>query len=96
VTLQEPASAAGVVLITGATGYIGGRLVSVLEGMAAFRFAVSRKAGGAGRARADRKTEDRSVVTDPAALTTFPVRPVGLREAIARAILASPPEHRRD
>jgi nucleoside-diphosphate-sugar epimerase len=43
VTLQEPASAAGVVLITGATGYIGGRLVPVLEDMAAFRFAVSRE-----------------------------------------------------
>ncbi len=27
-----------------------------------------------------------SVVTDPAALATFPIRPIGLREAIARAI----------
>jgi uncharacterized protein YbjT (DUF2867 family) len=30
--------------------------------------------------------KNRSVVTDPAALSVFPVRPVGLREAIARAI----------
>ncbi len=30
--------------------------------------------------------KSRSVVTDPAALTAFPVKPVGLREAIARAI----------
>jgi hypothetical protein len=30
--------------------------------------------------------KNRSVVTDPAALATFPIRPVGLREAISRAI----------
>jgi hypothetical protein len=30
--------------------------------------------------------KNRSVVTDPAALATFPIRPVGLREAIGRAI----------
>jgi uncharacterized protein YbjT (DUF2867 family) len=30
--------------------------------------------------------KNRSVVTDPAALSVFPTRPVGLREAIARAI----------
>ena len=30
--------------------------------------------------------KNRSVVTDPAALSVFPVRPVGLREAIGRAI----------
>src|SRR4051812_23011359 len=30
--------------------------------------------------------KNRSVVTDPAALATFPIRPVGLRESIGRAI----------
>jgi uncharacterized protein YbjT (DUF2867 family) len=30
--------------------------------------------------------KNRSVVTDPAALTIFPIRPIGLRDAIARAI----------
>ena len=30
--------------------------------------------------------KNRSVVTDPAALAVFPIRPVGLREAIGRAI----------
>ena len=30
--------------------------------------------------------KNRSVVTDPAALTAFPIRPVGLRDAIGRAI----------
>ncbi len=30
--------------------------------------------------------KNRSVVTDPAALEVFPIRPIGLREAIARAI----------
>ena len=30
--------------------------------------------------------KNRSVVTDPAALSEFPIRPAGLREAIARAI----------
>jgi len=30
--------------------------------------------------------KNRSVVTDPAALAAFPIRPIGLREAIARAI----------
>ena len=30
--------------------------------------------------------KNRSVVTDPAALSVFPIRPVGLREAISRAI----------
>ena len=30
--------------------------------------------------------KNRSVVTDPAALSVFPIRPVGLRDAIARAI----------
>jgi hypothetical protein len=30
--------------------------------------------------------KNRSVVTDPAALSEFPIRPVGLRDAVARAI----------
>ena len=97
-TLQQPASAAGVVLITGATDYIGGRLVPALEGMGVPLRCLARKPA----ALASRVSPATDVVagdllvTDPTALTTFPVRPVGLRDAIGRAILASLPEHRHD
>jgi nucleoside-diphosphate-sugar epimerase len=64
VTSPEPESAKPTVLVTGATGYIGGRLVPGLEA-AGFVYDASTLGSGA---RLIAGLKNPSVVTDPAAM----------------------------
>ncbi len=64
------------ILVTGASGYVGGRLVPSLEERGERIRCLARNPG----------SRNETVVRDDAVLERFPVRPLGVGEAIARAL----------